>query len=146
METAISAMQAERDENTCREGFKPSEAVALGRAIEELERPKAKERHRENGGDRKSAAAKSAVSIGHSRSGDQGHKTREVVAKAIGMGSGSYYRAKTVIEAAEQDPETFDEIDCPPGSLPAALWRSGDLRLRQPHAEEAAEILNCCQT
>lgn len=37
-------LEAERDENTCRLDMKPSEKVALGLALEELEKPKARER------------------------------------------------------------------------------------------------------
>lgn len=40
---------AERDENTCRKDFTPSEAVALGRKLEELEKPAAAERKAEAG-------------------------------------------------------------------------------------------------
>lgn len=39
-------LEAERDENTCRLDMKPSEKVALGLALEELERPKAEARER----------------------------------------------------------------------------------------------------
>jgi hypothetical protein len=35
---------AERDENSCRKDFTPLEKVAMGKALEEIERPKAKER------------------------------------------------------------------------------------------------------
>jgi hypothetical protein len=41
---AALLLQAERDENTCRKDFTPSEAVAIGKELEELERPKAAER------------------------------------------------------------------------------------------------------
>lgn len=44
LEDALKALHAERDENTCRKEFTPSELVAIGRVIEDIERPKAKER------------------------------------------------------------------------------------------------------
>src|SRR5262249_25077697 len=37
-------VQGEHDENACRKDFTPSEAVAIGRALEENERPKAARR------------------------------------------------------------------------------------------------------
>ena len=44
------ALYAERDENTCRKDLLPSEAVAIGARIEEIERPKAEARQAEHGG------------------------------------------------------------------------------------------------
>src|SRR4051794_28265559 len=41
LDEAVAALQAERDENTCREPMTPAEVVDLGRRIEELEKPKA---------------------------------------------------------------------------------------------------------
>src|SRR5262245_5259645 len=46
---ALLALRAERDENTCRKPFTPSEAVAIGQALEELEKAKAKERQKAGG-------------------------------------------------------------------------------------------------
>lgn len=40
----ISLIKAERDENTCRKDFAPSEAVALGEKLEVFERKKAADR------------------------------------------------------------------------------------------------------
>lgn len=44
--TALDLLKAERDENTERKDFAPTEAVAVGVRLEELERPKAEERER----------------------------------------------------------------------------------------------------
>ena len=41
---AVDALRAERDENACRKDMTPSEKVALGKALEALERPRAKQR------------------------------------------------------------------------------------------------------
>ncbi len=49
LDDAILAVQAERDENTCRLELTVSEKVALGQRLEKLEKPKAKERQREAG-------------------------------------------------------------------------------------------------
>ena len=72
LDEAILALKAERDENTCRKDFWPTEAVEIGARLEDLERPKAKERQ---GGP------------GRERSGklpEQSKKqTRDIVAPAV---------------------------------------------------------------
>ena len=92
---AISALTAERDENTCRKDFTPSEAVALGMALEELERPQAEERMKagveQPGGESPQGLQKKG-------------KTRDIVAPAVGMKPSRYAHAKTVV-AAQDDPD-----------------------------------------
>lgn len=116
---AILALTAERDENTCREPFKPSELIELGRKIEALEKPKAKERQRE-GQDaqtkRKTASGKlpEANQTEAKTSGD----TRDKVASALGVSGRTYEKAKAVVEAAEKEPERF-------GDLPAKMDQGG---------------------
>lgn len=96
-------LSAERDENTERKDFTPTEAVAIGRLIEEIERPKALERlkARQFGGDADSATPK----LGG---------VREIVARAVGMGHAKYDQAKAVVAAAEENPAAF-------GDLPAQM-------------------------
>ena len=94
-----SASRQARPE-TCRKDMTPSELVALGAALEELERPKAAERQAasrfgaEHGGD------EVVATVG---------ETRKIVAGAIGMGSTSYSEAKHVVRVAE-DPEAPPEV------------------------------------
>jgi len=87
LDEAILALKAERDENTCRKDFWPTEAVEIGARLEDLERPKAKERQ---GGP------------GRERSGklpEQSKKqTRDIVAPAVGMKPRTYEKAKEVVE------------------------------------------------
>lgn len=114
---AKSLLEAERDENTCRLDFTPSEAVAMGRALEELERPKAKERQKDHGG-----TAPGRKNTGENFTQVKG-KTREIVGEAIGMSGPTYQRAKAVVAAAEYDPEEFgpvlEEMDRTGKVLPA---------------------------
>ena len=42
--SAAALLRVERDENTCRKDMTPEELVSLGRALEAVERPKARER------------------------------------------------------------------------------------------------------
>lgn len=95
---AITALRAERDENTCRKDFTPSEAVALGMALEEMERPKAEERKAEAG--RRNLPT---VSGSESPPLTTKGKTRDIVAPAVGMKPSRYAHAKTVVNA-QDDP------------------------------------------
>jgi len=99
-------LSAERDENTQRKNFTPTEAVAIGRLIEEQHKAKVLEQRRRslektNGGE----MADSTGLVG---------PTRAVASKAVGMGGEKYTRAKAVVAAAEADPQMF-------GDLPAQM-------------------------
>ena len=77
------ALRAEADENTCRLGFAPSEAVAV--AASDIRKAE-EEREREGGGDKKSAKAKSGREIFPTRSKrDESARTSSVAAAAVGM-------------------------------------------------------------
>jgi ParB-like chromosome segregation protein Spo0J len=99
---------AERDENTCRLPFTPSEAVALGRQLEELEKPKAKERQSAAGRER--GNGKVASGKLHEATSTRTGRTSEIVGEAVGMSQRTYEKAKAVAVAAESDPETFGPL------------------------------------
>lgn len=111
LDDALAALNAERDENTCREILSHSEKAELGRRIEELEKPAAKLRQREHGG---TAPGKGRNTGGNLPQVTDAGKTRDKVAKTLGVSGRTYEKAKQVVEAAEQDPE-----GC--GDLPAAM-------------------------
>jgi ParB family chromosome partitioning protein len=96
---AVTALEAERDETTCRKDFTPTEAVALGMALEELEVPKAAARRAQAPGQPQGVK----VSGGDSPQ-ETGGKTRDIVAPAVGMKPSRYAHAKTVV-AAMTDPD-----------------------------------------
>lgn len=79
--------------------------VELGKRIEELERPKAKERH--------GARNDLPQHRGNFPQGSEG-KTRDKVAAALGVSGKAYEKANKVVEAAEKEPERF-------GDLPARM-------------------------
>lgn len=95
--SAIDMLVAERDENTCRMDMRPSELVALGMALEELERPKAVERQGQR------------TDLQHpdpgSRKSEPTGLVRDIVGKALGVSGGTYARMKTVVAAAENEPD-----------------------------------------
>lgn len=94
VETARQFALAERDENTCRKDFTPSEAVAIGMVLEKLESPAAKKR-REAGG--------------NLPQGTETGKTRDIVAESVGMSGRTYEKAKEVVEAASK-PDAKPEV------------------------------------
>ncbi len=79
----LALVRAEQAENVCRKDFTPSEAVAIGRTLEDLERPKASARMRADG--------------------ESTGPLRDIVAPAVGMKPSRYAHAKTVVTAAESD-------------------------------------------
>jgi len=106
LDEAALALAAERDENTCRLNFLPTEAVALGEALERIERPKARERQAKAGP--KSGKGKKRTGSGKlPEPVVVGGDTRDVVGKAAGTSGKTYERAKAVVEAAKADPERF---------------------------------------
>lgn len=104
---AAAILKAERDENTCRLDMKPSELVALGEALEEMERPKAKERQTATqfGPD---GAAPVTSTDGSPKRDDSGY-TRTVVSEALGMSGQTYDRMKHVVNTAN-DPTKPTEV------------------------------------
>lgn len=100
---AADLLRAERDENVCRKDMTPSELVAIGRRIEELERPKAEERKAEG----QQRGGESFAGRLERTDTTKPHKTRtdEVVGKALGIGETTYRRAKRLVEAAEAGDE-----------------------------------------
>lgn len=99
---ALSLLKAERDENTCRKDMTLSELVGIGRRIEELERPAARERMLAG------VATPSDQSIGGSVSDRSANETRRRVGDALGISGATYERAKRVVEAADDESVTAE--------------------------------------
>jgi hypothetical protein len=110
VDDALRLLQAERDENTERLAFRPSEAVALGAALEELARREAKERQKQGG----RAGGKASGKLPEASAGD----TRDTVGAAVGMSGRNYEKAKAVVTAAIADPARY-------GNLQAWMDRTG---------------------
>jgi ParB family chromosome partitioning protein len=104
IDDARQMLLAERDENSCRESLAPSEAVALGLAIERLERPNAKRRQAEQ------ARRNQPQSEGGKFPPLEKAKTRDNVGAAIGMSGRSYEKAKAVVQAAKENPAQFADL------------------------------------
>ena len=95
---ARDALVAERDENTARKEMLPSEKAALGMAIEEMEKPAARERQRVAGRD----FGRGIASVPGNGS-YAGQETRTIAAEAVDLGSATYTRLKSLVTLAADD-------------------------------------------
>ncbi len=102
----MEILKAEADENVCRKGFAPTEAVAMGDKLEALEGPKAKERRAQAKG--KPRGAKNVCSVNLTT---QTGRVTEVVGSAVGMSRSTYEAAKKVVEAANKNPELAGVVE-----------------------------------
>jgi N6-adenosine-specific RNA methylase IME4 len=103
----LRALVAERDENTCRKDFTPSEMVALGQALEEWQREAARRRQATAGP--KAGRGQKLTGSGKLPEPVKGD-TRDKVGAAVGMSGKTYERAKAVVEAAAAEPEKYERL------------------------------------
>jgi adenine-specific DNA-methyltransferase len=101
----IDELRAQHDENVIREDFLPSEAVAIKRALEQIERAKARERMSEGGRLGRKGVIR-GVESAHLMAG----KTRDKLAAYVGMSHFSLQRAEEVVAAAELEPEKYGDL------------------------------------
>ena len=110
--------QQERDENTMRKDFTPSEAVAIGRMIEE--QLAATSRQRKSEAMKRVRAKQRGELVEEQRDSRQSCRPAvEQTAEAVGLGETRYLLARKVIEAAEAEPEKFACATGPPSSAPS---------------------------
>ncbi len=86
-------VRGEHDENICRKDFTPSEAVAIAKALEPMEREAAKKRQ----GTRTDILPENFT----------GGNAIDKVASAVGMSRPTFTKAKELVEAAEREPDEF---------------------------------------
>jgi N6-adenosine-specific RNA methylase IME4/ParB-like chromosome segregation protein Spo0J len=96
LDEAVDLLIAERDENTCRKDFMPSEAVALARDLEPLERKAARARAARHGG-RPSESTGKFPAVSKARAKDK-------TAAAVGVDRKTLAKAEAVVAAADADP------------------------------------------
>lgn len=139
---AKALLLAEVEENVCRKDMSPSEKVALGAALEELERPKA---------DARKAASqfvgpatqRGAGNFPAPRRGD----VRDLVGGAVGMSGPTYSRAKAVVQmAATQAQPGVGKTGA--GNFPAPVRREASKappgRARRPACRKLSGTLGRC--
>ena len=101
-------LSAERDENTVRKDFTPTEAVEIGQLIETQHKLLVKAAQRRAA--EITTAKRNGVASGNLPPAIVPGDTRDVVGRAVGMSGSQYDRAKAVVAAAEADPETFGDL------------------------------------
>lgn len=116
---ARSLLIAEREENVCRKDMTPSEKVALGQALEELERSKAQ-------GRKAATQAKpgegrvGGVNFSSPSRSERTGKVYDLVGESVGVSGPTYKRAKSILSIAETGetlkgetvPEEVQRIAC----------------------------------
>ena len=147
LDDAVAWLVAERDENTCRKPFTPSEMVELGRALEALERPKALARKSEGG--QMAGRGRPAEKVLRKCAEPIHETTRGAVAKALGVSEAEYDRARRVVAVSEDvtAPKAVREVaqkareDMDAGTISVSR---ADRYVRQ--AREAAGIVKDART
>lgn len=109
-----SMLQAEHDENVLREPFLPTEAVAIGRALEEeiaaANAVKQQEAGKQGGSQGGRGKKKKTLMTNNHKGFPSEQTTRAQVGKAVGMGGTTYTKAKAVVAAAESNPEDYGDL------------------------------------
>lgn len=119
----------ERDENTCRKEMTAMEKLALGRALEALEVPKAKERQTAN------LPNGSREPFGDDQSNG---RVRDIVGPAVGLSGASYQRLKTVVAAAE-NPASPEPVKEAAREAIAVIDAGGSIRAASDRVAEAKQ-------
>ncbi|WP_070900585.1 ParB N-terminal domain-containing protein [Mycobacterium tuberculosis] len=100
----VDRAKAERSENTLRKDFTPSELLAAGRRIAELERPKAKQRQREGGDHGRQARYSGLGSMEPKPESERdAHKADTAISEALVISRGHYQRLKRIDNATRSE-------------------------------------------
>jgi ParB-like chromosome segregation protein Spo0J len=99
--TDAEALKAEFAENTQRKDFTLSEAVAIKRALEPIEREAAKQRQRESKGRGKKGGQVAPPLKG---------RAADKAAKATGVARRTLEKAEAIVDAAKAEPEKFGKL------------------------------------
>ncbi len=107
---------AEQDENICREDFKPSEKLAIARAIEDREAERLKKNQQAAGGDRgnQHTGGKIGACANSAQAPMSGQKARNIAAKAVGISRPTLDKIEIVVDAVEENPllaSVLEEMD-----------------------------------
>ena len=113
---AADHLMAESDENTCRKDFAPTEALAIADAVEEALRPVAEERKR--------AGVKQPCA--NVAQGSKQPRTRDIAAKATGLGRTTITKVREVKEIVE-NPATPEPVREAAKNALTAMDKSGNV-------------------
>jgi ParB family chromosome partitioning protein len=107
LDEASRALEAQRDENNCRQPLRPSEAVKLAEALEKLEKARARQSQAQAGPSQ--GRGKKASGFGKLPEPDKG-ETRQKLAKAVGMKETNLRKARVVVNRANEDPKQYESV------------------------------------
>lgn len=160
---AAALLSAERNENTCRKDLSPTEAVSIGKAIEDVLRPEAEARKADGqvaGGHARHGSSVQSLHRATKRDGfgnpipekttaqqtphpTPAPRTRDAVGDAVGMSGETYRKAKVVVAAAEAHPERFaslaEQMD-KTGKVERAYKAVRQLQKADERAEQAKHV------
>src|SRR5262245_49066076 len=124
LHTSRSGNFPERDENTCRKDFLPTEKVSLTDDLAKWQRAEAKKRQKQGGRDagRGRPKRKSSGKLPEPK-GD----SRDKIGAAVGVSGRQYEKAAAVVKAGKTNPELF-------GDLPDMMDRTGKHESQLPPA------------
>ncbi len=115
LDEALLLLEAERDENTCREDLLPSEAVSIGKATAKIYKPKAEAKQAEGqkrggktGGKGRPQTDSSRATYPKAKQ-DETKRSNEQASKAAGMARRTWEKAKAVVDSG--DKELVAEMD-----------------------------------
>ena len=121
IDSALMALKAERDENSCRVNLDPVDAVALADAILAIEAPKAQERKKASQfgkGGKKEKSVNGDENLQSPQNPNENEVlevatggSMEKAAEAVGMSEPTLRKARKVVKAAEKDKRNLDLID-----------------------------------
>lgn len=103
IDDALKHLEAERDENTERKPYNPTEALALAKRLEPFERKAAKERQAKAGGkgNKKNGSEKFSGPLGNAS---------DKVASAVGLSRPTLRKIEKVVDLAKENPERYGDF------------------------------------
>jgi ParB/RepB/Spo0J family partition protein len=102
---SLDELRAEHDENVVRQDFLPSEAVAIERALESVEKERSRGRMSDGG-----KTSKKGIIRGAQCTPLMKGKTRDRLAAYTGMSHTSMQRAEEIVAAAEKEPQKYGDL------------------------------------
>jgi site-specific DNA-methyltransferase (adenine-specific) len=139
LDETLVALRAERDENTCRKDFLPTERAQLERALLPQERAKAQERQKSGKSTDGKAGGRGRAKPGGNFPPGFKAKSRDRVGAALGISGRTVQKEIAVVEAAEAQPEVFGDL---PDLMDSKSTESAfkELKRRQRQQEKQAQL------
>lgn len=111
LDEEMLALEAERDENTCRKDFTPLEAASMAKSLRPRVKKEADVRKQEGqkSGGRGKKKLEEKFSSSNGASGERA-RTQDKIAAAVGVSAPTLTKIEKVVEAAEAEPEKYGPV------------------------------------